>query len=127
MSSFFFFDDPLNFICSKDAIRHKEVAGMEAQIYRLVDLLSEQRAATIDNVRRKQAKAGEGADSDNDSEGGDISDDGSEPGEDGMIYNPKNLPLGWDGKVTTTTFQSISPLHSLPSSPFPIGYTNYMV
>lgn len=102
----------MNSICSKDAIRHKEIAGMEAQIYRLIDLLSEQRAATIDNVRRKQAKAGEGADSDNDSEGGDISDDGSEPGEDGMIYNPKNLPLGWDGKVRTT-FQSTSPLKLL--------------
>jgi splicing factor 3A subunit 3 len=71
---------------------------MEAQIYRLVDLLSEQRAATLDNVRRKQAKAGEDID-DEDVEGGDISDDDSEPEEDGLIYNPKNLPLGWDGKV----------------------------
>lgn len=72
---------------------------MEAQIYRLVDLLNEQRAATLDNVRRKQAKAGEENEDDDDVGGGDISDDDSETEEDGLIYNPKNLPLGWDGKV----------------------------
>ena len=73
---------------------------MEAQIYRLVDLLSEQRAATLDNVRRKQAKAGEDNEDDDDVGGGDISDEDSEPEDDGLIYNPKNLPLGWDGKVS---------------------------
>jgi splicing factor 3A subunit 3 len=72
---------------------------MEAQIYRVVDLLSEQRSATLDNVRRKQAKAGEDNEDDEDVGGGDISDDDSDPEEDGLIYNPKNLPLGWDGKV----------------------------
>lgn len=88
---------------SKEAIRHKEIAGMEAQIYRLVDLLSEQRAATLDNVRRKQARAGEENEDDEDMGGGDISDDDSNPEEDGLIYNPKNLPLGWDGKVSFKT------------------------
>lgn len=95
----YFFDDC---ICSKDAVRHKEIAGMEAQIYRLIDLLSEQRAATVDNVRRKQAKGADDSDTDSEGEGGGISDDGSDPGEDGLIYNPKNLPLGWDGKVSPT-------------------------
>ncbi|CAF3377165.1 unnamed protein product [Rotaria socialis] len=83
---------------NKETIRHKEIAGMEAQIYRLVDLLSEQRSATLDNVRRKQARAGEDNEDDEDVGGGDISDDDSGPEEDGLIYNPKNLPLGWDGK-----------------------------
>jgi len=73
---------------------------MEAQIYRLVDLLSEQRSATLDNVRRKQARAGEDNEDDEDVGGGDISDDDSDPEDDGLIYNPKNLPLGWDGKVS---------------------------
>jgi len=89
---------------SKEAIRHKEIAGMEAQIYRLIDLLSEQRAATLENVRRKQAKAGEDDEDDENAGGGDISDDDSDPEEDGLIYNPKNLPLGWDGKVTKKKF-----------------------
>jgi hypothetical protein len=32
----------------------------------------------------------------------DIIDDHSDEDEDdGTIYNPKNLPLGWDGKVLT--------------------------
>lgn len=91
---------------SKDAVRHKEIAGMEAQIYRLVDLLSEQRAATLDNVRRKQAKAGEDNEDEEDIGGGEISDDDSEHEEDGMIYNPKNLPLGWDGKVRSNIHHS---------------------
>ena len=75
---------------------------MEAQIYRLVDLLSEQRSATLDNVRRKQAKAGEDYEDDDDIGGGDISDEDSPSEDDGLIYNPKNLPLGWDGKVSQT-------------------------
>ena len=74
---------------------------MESQIYRLVELLNEQRLATLDNVRRKQAKAGEENEDDEDADGGAISDDDSDHEEDGMIYNPKNLPLGWDGKVKT--------------------------
>jgi splicing factor 3A subunit 3 len=93
-----FISSEINF-SSKEAIRQKEIAGMEAQIYRLVDLLSEQRSATLENVRRKQAKAGEDNEDDEDVGGGDISDDESDPEDDGLIYNPKNLPLGWDGKV----------------------------
>ena len=102
---------------------------MEAQIYRLVDLLNEQRAATLDNVRRKQAKAGEENEDDEDPDGADLSDDDSDHDEDGLIYNPKNLPLGWDGKVITHPSHlrsRHSRLLSL-SSPFPIGSTNYTV
>jgi hypothetical protein len=114
------------FLFSKEAIRQKEVAGMEAQIYRLVDLLSEQRVATLDNVRRKQAKAGEDNEDDDDMGGGDISDDDSDPEDDGMIYNPKNLPLGWDGKVKSKRENFPSQI-ILSSSQFPIGFINYMV
>lgn len=66
-------------------------------LIRLAELLSEQRAATKENVQRKQARTGEER---GDSEG-EASSSGSESeGEDdGVPYNPKNLPLGWDGKV----------------------------
>jgi splicing factor 3A subunit 3 len=77
---------------------------LEAQIYHLIDLLSKQRAATLENVRRKQAKAGEDNEDEEDVGGGDISDDDSDPEENGLIYNPKNLPLGWDGKVRKKKF-----------------------
>ena len=40
--------------------RQREIAGLEAQVYRLAELLGEQRAATRDNVQRKQARTGEG-------------------------------------------------------------------
>jgi hypothetical protein len=66
--------------------------------------LSKQRAATLENVRRKQAKAGEDNEDDEDIGGGDVSDDDSDPEENGLIYNPKNLPLGWDGKVSKMNF-----------------------
>ena len=36
----------------------------------------------------------------------------SEPEDDEVLYNPKNLPLGWDGKVTDSLshFSSIWPI-----------------
>lgn len=91
---------------SKDSLRFKEIALIEAQIYRLMDYLGEQRAATLDNVRRKQAKAGDD-DEEGEGEGADLSDDDSETEDDGLIYNPKNLPLGWDGKVRKFTKKTI--------------------
>ncbi|CAF1279815.1 unnamed protein product, partial [Didymodactylos carnosus] len=82
---------------TKESERNKEIAGLESQIYRLVELLSEQRASTIENIRRKQARAGEENEDDDDATAA-ISDDESDTEEDGLVYNPKNLPLGWDGK-----------------------------
>ena len=59
-------------------------------------MLSEQRSATKENVTRKQARtAGEKDESDEEVEGSDSEDDD----DDEVPYNPKNLPLGWDGKV----------------------------
>lgn len=80
---------------AKDIERQKGIAAIEAQIYKLAEMLSEQRAATKENVQRKQARTeGERDDSDaeasaSESEGEDVED---------VPYNPKNLPLGWDGK-----------------------------
>merc|ERR1712191_37789 len=68
---------------NKDSEKHKRIALLEAQVYKLVELLSEQRASTKENVERKQART-----------------DGEreEEDDDDVAYNPKNLPLGWDGK-----------------------------
>ncbi|XP_039250520.2 splicing factor 3A subunit 3-like [Styela clava] len=75
--------------------RNKETAMVEAQIYHLVELVSEQRAATRDNVQRRQARTDTERDEDEDDV---MSDSDSGDDEDEVIYNPKNLPLGWDGK-----------------------------
>ncbi|KAH1012528.1 hypothetical protein HUJ05_011673 [Dendroctonus ponderosae] len=79
----------------KEALRQKELAGLEAQIYRLSELVSEQRVATKENVQRKQARTdGERDDSENDESDNESPDEA----DDDVPYNPKNLPLGWDGK-----------------------------
>ena len=73
--------------------KHKEIATLEAQVYRLSELLVEQKIATKENVERKQArKDGE------EEEESDASASDSDDGDDEVPYNPKNLPLGWDGK-----------------------------
>ncbi|ELU04568.1 hypothetical protein CAPTEDRAFT_21598 [Capitella teleta] len=81
---------------NRDNERQREIAGLEAQVYRYAELVSEQRAATRDNVQRKQARTGEERE---ESDGENVSEDESEEeNEDDIPYNPKNLPLGWDGK-----------------------------
>jgi len=80
----------------KEAMKQREVAMVEAQIYRFSELLSEIRTATRENVERKQARTEfERDDSDNE-----LSEEEQDVGadEDDIPYNPKNLPLGWDGK-----------------------------
>lgn len=77
--------------------KSREIAMLEAKIYRLIDILSSERQATIENVQRKQARtAGERDESDEEVVEEDEDDDEDKDGE--VIYNPKNLPLGWDGK-----------------------------
>ena len=69
---------------------------METQIFKFAELLTEQRAATKENVERKQARTDlERDDSDNE-----LSEEEPEEenDDDDIPYNPKNLPLGWDGK-----------------------------
>lgn len=74
---------------------------------RFSEVVSEQRAATKENVQRKQARTeGEREDSDVEGSGSDSDDDD----EDAVPYNPKNLPLGWDGKVKSL---NISCLHRM--------------
>ena len=72
----------------RDTERNKDLAFLEAQIYEYVEVLREQRHLTHENVQCKQAWTGEEKER--------ISE--SEDEENEIIYNPKNLPLGWDGK-----------------------------
>ncbi|CAG9579737.1 unnamed protein product [Danaus chrysippus] len=78
--------------------RHKDIAAIEAQVYRFSNIVSSTRASTIENVTRRAARAaGERRDeSDEESEGSVAADLDSD--DDEVPYNPKNLPLGWDGK-----------------------------
>lgn len=50
-------------------------------------------------MQRKQARTGEEREEEEEEQ---ISESESEDEENEIIYNPKNLPLGWDGKVTET-------------------------
>ncbi len=82
---------------AKDAEKRKEVAAMEAQVYRFAELLSEQRAATKENVERKQARTGLERREEEEEESEEEEEE-PEDADDDIPYNPKNLPLGWDGK-----------------------------
>lgn len=79
----------------KDMEKQRDIALLEAQVYRMSEILSEFRQATKENVQRKQARtAGEREESDEE-----VSESESEEEQETeVIYNPKNLPLGWDGK-----------------------------
>ena len=44
----------LIFFYFREASRQKELAILEAQVYRLSEILAEQRVATRENVQRKQ-------------------------------------------------------------------------
>ena len=76
--------------------RHRDIGFLEAQVYKLSEVLGEQRAATKDNVERRLARTADELE-DEEEEEPIISEDEDE--EEKVIYNPKNLPLDWDGKV----------------------------
>uniref|UniRef100_A0AAQ4RAV4 Splicing factor 3a, subunit 3 n=1 Tax=Gasterosteus aculeatus aculeatus TaxID=481459 RepID=A0AAQ4RAV4_GASAC len=79
----------------KDTERNKEIAFFEAQVYEYVEILGEQRQLTHENVQRKQARTGEEREEEDEEQ---LSESESEDEDNEIIYNPKNLPLGWDGK-----------------------------
>ncbi|CAF4901285.1 unnamed protein product [Pieris macdunnoughi] len=71
---------------------------LEERAQRFATIVGSTRAATIENVTRRAARAaGERRDeSDDDSDTSVVADIDSD--DDEVPYNPKNLPLGWDGK-----------------------------
>lgn len=80
---------------ARELLRQRDIAHIEAQLYRFAELVSEQRVATKENVQRKQART-EGEREDSDAEASETESDDDD--NDDVPYNPKNLPLGWDGK-----------------------------
>ncbi|XP_078485903.1 splicing factor 3A subunit 3 [Ciona intestinalis] len=79
----------------EDKNRGKDTAFIEAKIYHMMEQLGEQRQATRDNVQRRQARTETERQDDGEEV---VSESESEEEDDEIIYNPKNLPLGWDGK-----------------------------
>ena len=80
---------------TKDQEKQREIGALEAQVYKLAEILSDVRQSTKENVQRKQARtAGEREESDEEVS----ASDEEEEEESEVVYNPKNLPLGWDGK-----------------------------
>lgn len=87
---------------------------LEACVYQLAEILNDHRAATIENVQRRQARTlaereeEEDSDAENDVGGGvgaaNDADANGNAEEDDIPYNPKNLPLGWDGKACLILF-----------------------
>ncbi|TPP58495.1 Splicing factor 3A subunit [Fasciola gigantica] len=81
--------------------KQREVAALEARVYRLSELLKNIRESTIENVQRRQARVGferDEEDADADKGVGGDGGIGADDEDDDIPYNPKNLPLGWDGK-----------------------------
>jgi len=84
--------------------KEKELAWKECQIYKLVDILEDYRKETVENVQRKLTRSTAELDEENEDDSDeeivveDTTIEGYKPGEDDTLYNPKNLPLDWDGK-----------------------------
>ncbi|CAG9534251.1 unnamed protein product [Cercopithifilaria johnstoni] len=78
----------------KEQFKLHQIARLEAYIQRLSSLLNDEREASKENVERKQAR-GIGENVEEEEDINDMSDDDED---DSIPYNPKNLPLGWDGK-----------------------------
>ncbi|KAF0986660.1 hypothetical protein HZS_3600, partial [Henneguya salminicola] len=78
---------------------YKKLAFEEAHIFLFFDILREELEATKDNVERKQARTADEITVDE--EGPQIEDtieSEDEDYQDKSLYNPKNLPLDFDGK-----------------------------
>eukprot|EP00931_Biecheleriopsis_adriatica_P103544 TRINITY_DN78367_c0_g1_i1.p1 TRINITY_DN78367_c0_g1~~TRINITY_DN78367_c0_g1_i1.p1 ORF type:complete len:530 (-),score=185.31 TRINITY_DN78367_c0_g1_i1:64-1653(-) len=85
----------------------KRVASLESRAAKWRDLLSDAINESVQHLQKKQsqtveemeAEKDDGSDSGEDmSDGEDIGSNAGDDDEDRPIYNPLNLPLGWDGK-----------------------------
>lgn len=88
-------------------IEDKRVASLESRAGKWHDLLSDILAETVQHLQKKQSQTVDEMDADKDDDDDDLldSDDGEDVSNfdenddaDRPIYNPLNLPLGWDGK-----------------------------
>lgn len=83
----------------------RRIACLESRAAKWHDLLSDAINETIQHLQKKQSQTVEEMEAEKeDSEDEDMEDDGADMGsndgddEERPIYNPLNLPLGWDGK-----------------------------
>uniref|UniRef100_A0A7E4V540 Matrin-type domain-containing protein n=1 Tax=Panagrellus redivivus TaxID=6233 RepID=A0A7E4V540_PANRE len=76
--------------------RKHTVAQMEYRIYKLAELVGDERVATKDNVERKQARGYVEEDESEEEDAVEITEEIEH--DESTPYNPKGLPLGWDGK-----------------------------
>lgn len=80
-----------------EEIDRKELALLESYIVRLKELLGDIIHDTMNQIRKKQSRTYEEMEAEN-YNFQEIEVEKSDSEDDGPIYNPKNLPLGWDGK-----------------------------
>jgi len=95
-------------LAAESELADKRTACQESRAAKWHDLLSDVIAATVQHLMKKQSQTAEEMDMDRDDEddddemfeddGEDVSDMDKEPEAERPIYNPLNLPLGWDGK-----------------------------
>lgn len=78
--------------------RDKALALLEFQIVRFSDLLHRVVEQTKIQIEKKQTRTMEELEAELEAEGGPQDGDSDSDDEEKAIYNPKNLPLGWDGK-----------------------------
>ena len=78
--------------------RDKALALLEFQIVRFSDLLHRVVEQTKIQIEKKQTRTMEELEAELEAEGGPQNGDSDSDDEEKAIYNPKNLPLGWDGK-----------------------------
>merc|ERR1740138_796812 len=85
----------------------KRIARLESRAAKWHDLLSDTITETVQHLQKKQSQTAEEMEADKDDDDDDAMDDDGvdvnsdeevEDDEDRPIYNPLNLPLGWDGK-----------------------------
>jgi hypothetical protein len=83
----------------------KRIASLESRAAKWRDLMSDTISETVQYLQKKQSQTKEEMDADKDGDSDEDMDDGLDVSGDEMnedeerpIYNPLNLPLGWDGK-----------------------------
>mmetsp|Transcript_7786 Transcript_7786/g.11263 ORF Transcript_7786/g.11263 Transcript_7786/m.11263 type:complete len:389 (-) Transcript_7786:88-1254(-) len=84
----------------------KRIAGLESRAAKWCDLLRDTIDETVQYLQKKQSQTAEEMEMEKDIDSDEEEDDGVEingsdmenDDEDRPIYNPLNLPLGWDGK-----------------------------
>eukprot|EP00002_Diphylleia_rotans_P038104 TRINITY_DN8612_c0_g1_i1.p1 TRINITY_DN8612_c0_g1~~TRINITY_DN8612_c0_g1_i1.p1 ORF type:complete len:456 (+),score=116.88 TRINITY_DN8612_c0_g1_i1:56-1423(+) len=81
----------------KPSEKQKAIAWIEAQISKFADLLQDKIDATITNVEKKQSQTPEELEKEKEAEE-EIEEEEEDDDDEKPLYNPLNLPLGWDGK-----------------------------